>query len=372
MKRKITISFLVMLFFILLGGFVSYAQETVLQEQDEIYEKSGAKGMYESLDKETRDRLSEAGIDIPQIKGELRFQQIFNAISAAFRDKITAPMGAVAALSAIIIICRICTCFENDGIGNIAIIIGTLIAVSVLVMPIIKLISSVEIVIKTASVFLATSVPIYSALMIASGDTVTGGGYGLLTLAAANAVPMIAGSLIIPLLNIFLAFAISSAISDTKFQKLTDSLYRFSKWVLILLVTIFCGFLTIQTILNTHVDSVTKRTAKLFASTAIPIVGGAFGDALSAIGESVQLVKSGVGAFGVLAALFIFLPIIIEILLWIFVCNISEIVSDLFEVPQISSFMGVCSSVVKMILAVVVSVMAVCVASAAVVLVIKN
>lgn len=174
------------------------------------------------------------------------------------------------------------------------------------------------------------------------------------------------------MLNIFLALAITSAFSQTKFDKLTEKLYSFTKWILLLLVTLFSGVLSIQTLLNMQADSATSKAAKLIASSAIPIVGGAFGDALAAIKSSMQVVKSGVGAFGILASLCIFLPVITETVFWVAVCGVGEIAAELFDASRIGKFMSTCTSVGKMILAVVISTAAVSVVCAAVVLFLKG
>ena len=338
----------------------------------ELYEKSGASGMYESLDQDTQNLLSDAGIDSAQIEGGITAERLMTAVSQMLKDKLAGPLKALAALVAIIVICKLTGCFEQSEIGETSGMVGTLACASVVVLPLMKLISTAQLVIESASVFLLASIPVYSALMVASGDVVTGGSYSILTLGTANAIPILSSAIIIPMLNIFLALAITSAFSQTKFDKLTEKLYSFTTWILLLLVTLFSGVLSIQTLLNMQADSATSKAAKLIASSAIPIVGGAFGDALAAIKSSMQVVKSGVGAFGILASLCIFLPVITETVFWVAVCGVGEIAAELFDASRIGKFMSTCTSVGKMILAVVISTAAVSVVCAAVVLFLKG
>lgn len=338
----------------------------------QLYEKSGAQGMYDSLDEDAKELLSQAGIGSAKLDGEITAETVFQAFSQMLRDKLSGPLKTAAALLAVILLCRLANCFENTEIGAVSSLVGTLACAGVVVLPMAGLIASAKLVVESASVFLLASVPVYSALMIASGNTVAGGSYSLLTLAAGNAIPLLASSLILPLLNLFLAFAVASAVSSVKFDKLTGSLYAFAKWLLILLVTVFSGVLSVQTMLNSQVDAATNKAAKLIASSAIPIVGSAFGDAIAAIQNSVQIVKSGVGAFGILASLCIFAPAAVEAVLWIAVCTVGQIAGDVFETPKISSFLGTCASVARMILAVIASTCAVSVVCAAVVLFVKG
>lgn len=368
-SRHLARILLLALVFLILCAVPARAEVT---QEDELYEKSGASGMYDSLDGDTRELLSKAGVDSPEMEEELSFDRIFQAISQMLREKLSSPLKTLAALIAIILLCRLGGCFEKSEIGAVSTLVGTVSCAAVIVVPMIGLIDSTRLVMDSASVFLLASIPVYSALMVAAGNVVTGGAYSFFTLAAANAVPLLSAGLIIPILNIFLAFAVATAVSQVKFEKLTARLYQFCKWLLILLVTVFSGLLSLQTMLNMHVDSVTAKTAKLIASSAIPIVGGAFSDALSAIQSSIQIVKSGVGAFGILASLFIFLPVTIEAVLWVIVCSVGEIAGDLFEVPKLASFLGVCASVARMILAVIISTAAVSIVSASIVLLLRG
>ena len=130
--------------------------------------------------------------------------------------------------------------------------------------------------------------------------------------------------------------------------------------------------LSVQTVLNAQVDAASGKAVKFLASSAVPIVGGAFGDAVAAIQNSVEIVKSGVGAFGILAALCIFVPAMLQGALWMGVCLLGQVAAGLFDTPRLGSLFGACAWVAKMVLAVLVSVCAVAVVCAALVLCVKG
>ena len=123
---------------------------------------------------------------------------------------------------------------------------------------------------------------------------------------------------------------------------------------------------------NAQVDAASGKAVKFLASSAVPIVGGAFGDAVAAIQNSVEIVKSGVGAFGILAALCIFVPTMLQGALWMGVCLLGQVAAGLFDTPRLGSLFGACAWVAKMVLAVLVSVCAVAVVCAALVLCVKG
>lgn len=345
------------------------------QEEDVkagLYEKSGASDLYGSLDGETRDLLSQAGVESAQAGEGLSWEGLFQALSQVLRDKLTGPLKAIAALTAVAVLCRLASCFGSGSAGGAVSLAGALASAAVVVTPLLRLMETAGRTIESASVFLLSAVPVYGALMAASGSPAAGASYSFLTLAAGNAIPILCTTVIFPLLHMFLALALVSSVSQVRLGRLSGSLYGFAKWLLVLAVTVFSGVLSVQTALNAQVDAATNKAAKLVVSTAVPIVGGAFGDAVAAIQNSVHAVKSGVGAFGMLAALCVFAPVAIEAALWTAVCAGGQIVSDLFEGQKLSSLLGMCGSVSRMLLAVIASTCAVCVVSAAILLFVKG
>lgn len=337
-------------------------------EEAELYEKSGASGLYDSLDGETRDLLSQAGVEEGQIGSDLGLNGLFGALSRLIRDEIAAPLKAAASLLAVILLCRLAACLEEARLGKTAALVGALACAGIVAAPLAELIAGVQTAAQAASAFLVASVPVYAGLLAASGSAVTGSSYSLLTLAAGNAIPLLVSGLVLPLLSLFLALTLVSSVSGAGLDRLAKSLYGFAKWALVLAVTVFSGFLSIQTALNAQVDAATSKAAKLAVSSAIPIVGSAFGDAIAAIQNSVHAVKSGVGAFGILAALCIFAPAAIRTALWVGVCTAGQIAGELFQAPKLGAFLGSCAGVARMLLAVLASICTVSVVSAAVVL----
>ena len=169
----------------------------------------------------------------------------------------------------------------------------------VLTAPLLELIRAADQVVQSTCVFLGASVPVYSALLVASGNQAVGGGYSFFNIGLL-AVPSRC-SLRLFLCRCCTVFSCWHWPHPSVGENSTpcfSSLYSFGKWALVLAVTLFSGILSVQTVLNAQVDAATGKTVKLLASSAIPIVGGAFGDAVTAIQNSVRIVKSGVGAFG--------------------------------------------------------------------------
>lgn len=367
-KRRLKILFWALLLFLLLPGLSARAEDAA----DGIFERSGAGELYDGLDGGTKELLSAAGVEDGRAGEGFDGQALMQSFSRLLRDKLSGPVKALAALLAVILLTRLLACFDGGAASKAGVLAGALACAAVAVLPLLELVRTAEGVVEGASVFLLAAAPVYGALLAVSGGGAAGASYGFLTLAAGNVIPILSSSLIFPLLHVFLALALVCAVSEAKFDRLAQSLYGFGKWLLTLSVTVFSGVLSIQTVVSAQADAVAGKAGKLVVSAAVPIVGGALGDAVGVLQSSVQAVKSGVGAFGILAALCMFAPAAAEAVLWAAVCGLGQLAADLFDAPKIASFLGMCASCAKMILAVIASVCAVCVVSAAVLLFVKG
>lgn len=340
-------------------------------QEEGLYQASGAGDLYESLDRETKDLLGQAGVD-SALGGEVNGDGLFQAVSRLVREKLAGPLKGLAALLGTILLCRLSGCFQQGELSGTVELCGAAACGLVLAGPVLGLLTLCQRVTNTACAFLTCSVPVYTGLLMASGSGTAGAGYSVVAMAAGAGVPLLAAGLILPLLRVYLALSLCSSAAGTKLGGLTSSLYRFGKWALVTGVTVFTAILSLQAVVNGQVDAAAAKAAKLALSSGVPIVGGALGDAVGAIRNSVQIVKSGVGAFGILAAVCIVLPAAAECLLWSGACALGHAAAELFEAPAIRSLLEACGSVVKMVLAVLASVCAVCVASAAAVVALNN
>ena len=355
-----------LIFVLAFAAFMVLCPSPARAQGGERYEKSGAPGLFDSLDDETKELLRGLGVDGGQVTGGLSGEGIFGMVSTLLRDKLSAPLKALAAILGVAALCRLA-----DGISEgegIAPLVGAAACGLILSAPVLGLLTGCQRVAGAASAFLTAAVPVYAGLLVAGGNLATGGGYSFLTMLAGAAVPVLAGGVFLPLLQIYLGLSVAGAVSGTELGGLAEALYRLGKWALTVLVTLFAAILSVQTAVNAQVDAAAGKAAKLALSAGVPIVGGALGDAVAAIQNSVHIVKSGTGAFGILAAMCIFAPAMAECALWAGVCMIGKGFGELFRVRAISALMEAAVSTVKMVLALLGSICAVCVASAAAVL----
>lgn len=329
MKRILTICF-----FLLAAVWLCAAPVCAEAVQEDIYADSGADRLEEALPEEARFLLRESGFS-PQADGQGDAGDFLAALAAGVRESLTEPLRALVLLLAAVVLCRIVSDLASGALNETVGLCAALGAAGVLLPPMAGLIGKTASVTEAIGAFLLAAVPVYAGLLITAGNAVTGSTYGALTLTAANGVSALTVNLFVPLLRVFLALSAVSSVTSFDLKKLTDALYKLLKWALVLAVTVFTGVLSMQTLVSAQSDAVTGKAAKMIASSAIPIVGGAFGDAFSVLGASIGMVKSGVGAFGILASLAIFLPLCLEAAVWLGVYFLSSLAAELLSLIHI-------------------------------------
>ena len=287
MKKRILRVFLALTVFILLLSLPVRADEA------ELYQNSGADTLMEALPEEAQSLLQNVGADPMEAPAPDAATKLFSTLSEGFRAEWTAPARALLTLLASCVLCRLVQEFAAKELSYAVSVCGALCAAVTLLSPMASLLEQAARVTDAAAVFLLAAVPVYAGLLFTAGNTVTAPTYGALSLAAANAVSVLSSAVLIPVLRVFLAFSVASAVTSFDLKRLTDALYKVIKWALVLAVTVYTGILSVQTIVANSAEMAGGKAAKMLVSGAIPIVGSAFSDAFSVIVSGAALVKNG-------------------------------------------------------------------------------
>lgn len=338
----------------------SSSSPTVEEYYKQQMEDSGANNLPNSLPDDTRKILNQMGIDTADWESisNLTPQTIFSQITGIAGEKGAAPLKAAASVLAIMLLCALLNgmklSFGDKPLGGVIGMVGTLCICTVVITPIVSCIGNAANVIKIAADFLLACVPVLTGIMIAGGQSISAGSYNLLMVGAGNVISLLAANILVPLMNIFLAFSIVSAVSpNLNLSGLCDMFSKVVKWILGFCMTVFTGLLTLQSLVTTAADSTGTKAAKFVISSFVPVVGSALGDALNTVQGCVKLLKSGVGAFGLLAAACVFLPILLECIFWLLTLYLCAGIGDVFDLKEITVLLRSAAKVLEMMLAII-------------------
>ena len=338
-------------------------------------EDSGANDLPNYLPDDTKSQLDQmgvSGVDWNSIQS-IQPNSVFSQILKMLGEGVQAPMKALLSLLGIMMLCALLNSMKinlgEKNMGGIMNLIGTLCICMVVITPIVQSIVKLTGVIQGASTFMLACIPVLVGIMIANGQTVTASSYNLLMLGTTNSISFLSAHFLAPCMNIFLGFSVVSAISPTlRLSTLCNTISKIVKWVLGFCMSVFTGLLTIQSLLGGSVDVTTNRTLRFVVSSFVTVLVSALREALRKVQGCIKVLKGGVGAFGVLAVVFMFLPILIECLLWQMTLTVCAGIGDVFDLKEITSILNAASKVMSMMLAILLCTMAMMTISTVVVL----
>ncbi len=326
----------------------------------EQFKISGADSLENSIPKESSEILKDMDIDVKDWKSiaSVTPDKIFSQINKVGKKKISSPFGSLMPVLAIIllnaIIHSIKTTFGSEHIGKIISSISTLCVCMSIVDPIVKSISSMSAVIKGAAGFILCYIPVMTTIMVASGQSISATSYHVMMIVAGQVISQVSSNFLVPCMNTVLGISIVSSTSETlNLDKICDMFHKITKWILGFSVSIFVGLLTLQNLVSSSADSIGSKTMKFALTSFVPVVGSALSDAFNTVEGCVKLLKSGVGAFGVIAGGAIFMPIIIECSVWIIFLHICVYFGEIFGLTKICSLLKSSSKVMETMFAII-------------------
>lgn len=341
MKKKLRIVIFVMLLLVFLPITASALDSELYAKQ---YEDSGADKMYDALPEQSQDIFDKLNISAGDDEWLKDFspQNIFSMIWEFLKAGGKQPFSVLACLVGIILLCA-----AADSIGDFTLqksgmadYISALAVAAVALVPVYRVIEACVAAVKANGVFMLSFVPVYTGILVVNGQSASAAGSGALLLLAAEATVSIVAFVIMPLAGCYLAVCICTGVSPM-FNKsqIAGLIQKISTWVLGLTLTVFIGILGVQTTIGSAADSVGVKAVKFAVGSAVPVVGPSISEALGTVQTCINLLKSSVGIYGVIAVTVILIPIILELVLWRFSLFAAQMAAALFGRTLISGIL---------------------------------
>lgn len=283
------------------------------------------------IDNTTKELLEEMGVS------EIGFDDLFHAspkkiismVLDVFRGKATEPIRVCALVCAVILLMSVAECFVKAGSAaeSVQNFVASLLIIVTLLVPLSEAVTAAVSSVQSAANFMLLYIPIFTGFVSMSGEPITAASLNALMLGLAEGIEQICKSVFMPLIGILLSVNVVTAVyPQISGAKITSFIKRTVTVALSLFSTVFVGVLTTRGLLGTASDKVSIKGIKLLTSNAIPIVGGAIGDAYTSVLSSFSLIKNTVGVFGIVVIALIHLPSIAQLLLWYFALNLCSMV----------------------------------------------
>lgn len=340
MKKAVTILFSIFIFL-----FLFHIPSSAVQNETSILK---------NVDSATKEYLEELGIDSESGDGvsEISLKTVFKFLISLVTDKTKRISVYLIIVTAVIITNSILSSFiEGNASAKTAInYISVLCIITAIIVPLKELIINAGVVIKTAAIFTDSYVPILGAIIAASGNVKLAFTYNSFAIALSAFITEVADNFFIPIVNMLFAFNILTSFTFESYKhKIIKSVKRLIIIILSLISTIYTGLLTTQSILAVSSDSLTVRGIRFFSGTFIPIVGAGVSESVASVMSSLSVMKNTAGVVVIVIIILMFLPIIIELLVWYFALQFCSIAADLFGNNDISEMIEELSSVISLV-----------------------
>lgn len=365
--KKIIIALCATFFLLSLSTITVMATDT-----NEIYDTTE---LYESLSDEVKDNLSKLGIygvDTDSLQN-LTFSDVTDEIINLAGENLDSPLKGLVSITALLLICSLLSTYKttlssdiSDSINIAAVLCVTCTAA----FPTLKVIGNTADVIKTATDFMLAFIPVIVIVMSVSGHSISGASYYSVMLAAGQGVAQLSSKVVVPFLNMFLGIAVTGGVCpEVKLSGINSLISKLVKWLLGFAMAVFTAVLSFRQIISVSADDVSTRAVRFTLSSFIPIVGSALSEAYKTVQGSVNLLKSGLGVFAIISISFVFLPVILQCVLWIFTLTIGKSIAEVLDVSKVKDLLEGITAVISTMLAIVLCIMSIYIISTALVLV---
>jgi len=177
-------------------------------------------------------------------------------------------------------------------------------------------VQSVSVAIKSISSFFNSVSPVFTAILLAGGNSMSAAAQTVNLNITYSAVSIVSTEILLPLVSSLFAFSLLSGIGDSAVGSLSKGVRSFFNWVLGIVTTVIVAASAMQSVVATAKDSAYLRAAKFAASGMIPVVGGSVSGALGTLAGGLSYVKSTLGIASVLVIISVSLSPLVTLLLY--------------------------------------------------------
>lgn len=312
-------------------------------------------GIYDAVTDEAQDYLDENGITADNNgAASLTFFGVLQSVWELLAEKAVQPLKVLGALCGAILLCALANSVSPDSsLKGVLSAVGALCGAGICASAIVGVIDEALGVLSAAANFMLVFIPSFAGIAAALGYIGTASAVNSAVIAASQLFSQICVNLLAPLCSTILGLSIAGAVHpELKIEKAGEVIKKFTVWGLSLIMTVFMGVLSVQTAVTSSSDGTAIKAAKFLVSQGIPFVGGTISDAVGTIGSGLEVLKSSVGTYGIIASAAIILPVIATLICYLAVFYAAEAAAEMFDLKPLAALSKSCGQIMSIILAV--------------------
>ena len=353
MRRVLVLS--VVLFFCL--SLTASADTTELYAEQ--LSASGAATLTQRLPADAKELLESLKLDdlSQENYANLEFSVALNAFLSLLRNNTAAPMGALLCVLAVVVMSAMFSGLQGiadrSPLRQTYQMVSVLAAAGFLLSAVGALTRTVQAAVDSVNVFMLSYIPVYGVVLASGGSPTAAVSYQTTLLAAAELFTQGVRSLVLPILLVSLALGCVGTVADGFcLSSFSATFYKVVLWGLGLFSTIFTGVLSIQQMVASAGDSVSSRALRFSLASLVPVVGGVLSEAYSTVLGCAGLLRSTVGAFGLVATVAILLSPLVSCIGWSLCLSLGANAAALFKLEALEKLCRCIGGAVRVLIAV--------------------
>lgn len=321
-------------------------------------QSSGAADLPNRLPQDVQALLDSLGADVldPTLYTDLSFDRVAQMLSDLLFAQAVGPKQTIAMLMGVILLCALFSSMDG-AVGGLSLRrtyqgVAVLAAGGAVLVPLFTLFSRVWETVQQVTVFLTAYVPVYGAILLTGGRGASAISYQTTLLAAVQLLLWLVRGAVFPILLVSLALGCTGSVSEGFcLDRLSGTLHKTILWMLGLFSTLFSGLLSLQQMVAAAGDSLGGRVVKFSLSSFVPVVGGVLSEAYNTVVGCGGLLRSTVGAFGLLSVVLVVLPPLLSCVCWNIGLHLAGGAAALFGLTPLDTLCRTAAGAVRVLIA---------------------
>ena len=262
-----------------------------------------------------------------QVRKAFDFESIADAVKNAFLSGLKAYSKYFAGICAIITISAVFSAVNSSfsAYSDVFSFTGVLFLVYFTLIPINSLIESMSDSVSRLCAFMTSFIPSMSAIYVAGGNTSAAAGNAAVCTCAVTVLQLINSKFVIPGVKICICLASVGALcKKVDLGGVASFVKNCCMWLSGTVMTLFCGILSVQTMLETSADTLALKGIKFSAARFIPVAGGMVSESLKTVLSGVSFIRTTSGACAVAFILYLVIPPICTLAVFKLICSVGS------------------------------------------------
>lgn len=348
MKKVFCLIVSIIFFFMFSLGVNAY-EDSAEHLQEEYYNQ-----MFDSLSDEAKELIEEAGLN--SIKYEklagVTPKDFFSFLANIVTRKTDGPLkNFIYIITFLMITSLLFTFIPTDEKRKDFIFSLTCASMGLVCAPsFISLVKSSMSIIDMTSKFMLSFIPVLAGLAAACRNPLVAMNMNSATIYLANIISSFSNKVLVSFITMYLALSSVGCIqNEINLSILANYIKNTVLKILSVLSSFFISFISIKGVFANAADTVASKGTKIIISSVIPVIGSSLSEAYSAVSDSLSLLKSSVGVFGIISILAMNMPVVIELFLWNMCLSMCSMIASILEMKTIENFLNSICSVLKIL-----------------------